>query len=102
MNSNPWRTSSTAEGLGPWRGRGVLPIAISAIAETQKLAASTAKARLSPRLEISQPAAAGPARRSASGRTNWSSELAAASWSAGRMSGTIASNAGLKNAVPTP
>ena len=49
-----------------------------------------------------QPPIAGPARRWAIGRTNWSSELAAGRSDAGRMSGTSASKAGVKNAVPAP
>src|SRR5205814_8795162 len=48
----------------------------------------------------SQPPSAGPASRSAIGRTNWSSEFAAARSLAGSRSGTIASKAGVKNAVP--
>ena len=49
-----------------------------------------------------KPPSAGPARRRATGRMNWSSELACGSSEAGRTSGTIASNAGPKNAVPAP
>ncbi len=51
---------------------------------------------------MSRPPSAGPASRSATGRTNWSSEFARASSEAGRTSGTIASNAGPKNAAPAP
>ena len=55
-----------------------------------------------PKAAMIQPPAAGPARRRAIGRTNWSSELAAGRSDAGRMSGTSASKAGVKNAVPAP
>ena len=65
-------------------------------------AASTANAIPGPKAAISQPPTAGPARRNAIGRTNWSSELAAGRSDAGRMSGTRASNAGVKKAVPAP
>ena len=51
------------------------------------------------RAATSAPPSAGPASRSAIGRTNWSSELAAARSARGTSSGTIASKAGVKNAV---
>lgn len=44
----------------------------------------------------------GPARRSAIGLTKWSRAFAWPSSCAGRTSGTIASNAGPKNAAPAP
>ena len=77
-------------------------IASSAIAETTNDAASTAKAVPAPSTSMSTPPSAGPARRSAIGRTNWSSALACASSLAGSTSGTSASKDGLKNAVPPP
>ena len=73
-----------------------------ATVEAAKDAASTANAVPVPTPATSTPPSAGPARRSAIGRTNWSSELAAARSAAGTMSGTTASKAGVKNAVPTP
>jgi hypothetical protein len=77
-------------------------IASRTAAETAKDAASTAKATPTPKTATNQPPTAGPARRSVIGRTNWSSEFAAGRSAAGRMSGTIASKAGVKKAVPTP
>src|SRR4051794_28553256 len=74
----------------------------SAIAEMPNDAASNANAAPMPTASMSTPPSAGPARRSATGRTNWSSELACASSAAGRTSGTIASKAGPKNAAPAP
>ncbi len=74
----------------------------SAAPEAMNEAASSANAEPAPRAATSTPPIAGPARRSASGRTNWSSELACPSSSAGSSSGTSASNAGAKKPVPTP
>ncbi len=82
--------------------RPVAPIASRAAAEATKVRASTAKALDVPMAAMSHPPAAGPASRRATGRTNWSSEFAAGRSDAGRRSGTTASNAGVKNAVPTP
>ena len=82
------------------RARGA--IASSATAETTKDAASTAKAVPAPSTSMSTPPRAGPARRSAIGRTNWSRALAWARSPAGSTSGTSASKDGLKNAVPPP
>ena len=55
-----------------------------------------------PKIAISHPPTAGPSIRNAAGRTNWSSEFAAVSSVVGTSSGTIASKAGPKNAVPAP
>jgi hypothetical protein len=55
-----------------------------------------------PKAAIIQPPIAGPTIRKAAGRTNWSSEFACVSSASGTRSGTIASNAGPKNAVPAP
>ena len=77
-------------------------IASSAAAETANVAALSANAQPTPTPAIRKPPSAGPASRSASGRTNWSSELACGSSEAGSTSGTIASNAGPKNAVAAP
>ena len=63
---------------------------------------SSAKAQPTPTPAMRKPPSAGPARRRATGRMNWSSEFACGSSEAGRTSGTIASNAGPKNAVPAP
>ena len=82
------------------RARGA--IASSATAETTNDAASSAKAVPAPNTSMSTPPSAGPARRSAIGRTNWSSALAWARSPAGSTSGTSASKDGLKNAVPAP
>ena len=82
----------------PRLGHGALArarrIASSATAETRNVIASSANAAPAPTAPTSTPPTAGPASRSASGRTSWSSALACASSSAGRSSGTIASNAG--------
>ena len=77
-------------------------IASSATAEMAKDAASTANAVPAPSTSMSTPPSAGPARRSAIGRTNWSSALACARSPAGSTSGTSASKEGLKKAVPPP
>jgi hypothetical protein len=74
----------------------------SASVDAANDAASTANAPPAPIQATRTPPSAGPARRSAIGRTNWSSEFAAASSSAGTTSGTIASKAGVKKAVPMP
>ena len=74
----------------------------SAIVEMPNDAASNANAVPTPTASMSRPPSAGPASRSATGRTNWSSEFARASSEAGRTSGTIASKAGPKNAAPAP
>ena len=77
-------------------------IASSAAAETANVAALSANAQPTPTPSMRKPPAAGPASRRASGRTNWSSELACGSSEAGSTSGTIASKAGPKNAVAAP
>ena len=81
---------------------GRLAIASTAAAEARKESASSVKATPVPATAMSTPPTAGPTRRSAIGRTRWSSALACASSSAGRTSGVIASNAGPKNAPPAP
>ena len=73
----------------------------TATAEAANEAASTANATPVP-TATSNPPIAGPASRSAMGRTNWSSEFAAARSSGGSKSGTMASNAGMKNALAAP
>ena len=65
-------------------------------------AASRAKAEPAPIEATSHPPRAGPINRNAIGRTSWSSAFACASSSSARICGTIASNAGPKNAVPAP
>ena len=49
-----------------------------------------------------KPPSIGPTSRVATGRMNWSSELACVRSSSGTRSGMIASNAGPKNAEPAP
>ena len=83
-------------------GRGRARIESSALAETANEGASSANAPPTPTASISTPPSAGPGEPQRDGRTNWSSELACASSDAGRTSGTIASNAGAKNAAPAP
>src|SRR5881396_3318056 len=56
-----------------------------------KVAASSAKAQPGPTAATTAPPRAGPARRNAAGRTNWSSKFASTSRSVGTISGTIAS-----------
>src|SRR5438093_8914397 len=65
-------------------------------------AESSANAVPDPSPATMAPPTAGPTRRSAIGRTNWSREFAAGRSAEGTMSGTTASKAGMKNAVPTP
>ena len=65
-------------------------------------AESSANAVPEPSPATMAPPIAGPTRRSAIGRTNWSREFAAGRSAEGTMSGTTASKAGMKNAVPTP
>ena len=77
-------------------------IASSAAAETANVAALRANAQPTPTPAMRKPPSAGPASRRATGRMNWSSEFACGSSEAGSTSGTIASNAGPKNAVPAP
>ncbi len=77
-------------------------IAHTIAADSTKDAASSAKAVPTPKAATSQPPSAGPASRKAIGRTNWSSEFACGSIDSGSRPGTIASNAGPKNAVPAP
>ena len=81
---------------------GRLAIASTAPAEARNDSASSVNATPVPATAIRPPPSAGPTRRSAIGRTRWSSALAWASSSAGRTSGVIASNAGPKNAPPAP
>src|SRR6266536_2644603 len=100
--SNPSFIALKDERTGTDRGWAGGRIRNTASVEAAKDAASTANAEPAPRPATSAPPTAGPARRSAIGRTNWSSELAAARSAAGTMSGTIASKAGVKKAVPTP
>ena len=77
-------------------------MASSVAAETTNDAASSPKDHPTPTTPMTTPPTAGPARRSASGRMSWSSELAWASASDGSSSGTRASEAGSKNAVAAP
>ena len=94
--------SPPTEPCAPWIVRAGAAIANSAAAETANVAALSAKAQPTPTPSMRKPPSAGPASRRATGRMNWSSELACGSSEAGRTSGTIASNAGPKNAVPAP
>ena len=77
-------------------------IASTAATEATNDTASRANAVPTPRPAIIQPPSAGPTSRNAMGRTSWSSELAWASSLSGSRLGTIASNAGPKNAWPAP
>ena len=71
------------------------------MSEAANEAASTAKAMPVPRA-IRAPPRTGPRRRIAIGRMNWSSEFADGRSARGTSSGTIASKAGVKKAVPMP
>ncbi len=77
-------------------------MANTATVEAANESASSAKAVPVPAVATRTPPSAGPSRRSVIGRTNWSSEFAAGRSLPGTTSGTIASNAGVKNAVPIP
>src|SRR6478752_6063128 len=66
--------------------------------EAANVAASRTNAVDAPKLATIRPPSAGPARRRAMGRTNWSSEFAAGRWSVETRLGTIASKAGTKKA----
>ena len=92
-----WRT--------PWsviarRGRAVM--ASTAAAEATKLAASSRKAGPEPTPATMKPPSAGPIRRTISGRSRDIRALARGSWSSGSRSGTMAVEAGLKKASPSP
>jgi hypothetical protein len=73
-----------------------------AVAEAANDPASVRKATPGPNAAINHPPSAGPMNRTASGRTNWPSEFACSSSSRGTSCGTIAVNAGVKSALPTP
>jgi len=101
MKTSPLRMSSITD-RPACTGWGAARIASTATPATANDAASVANAIPGLNAAMIQPPIAGPARRWAIGRTNWSSELAAGRSAPGRMSGTSASKAGVKNAVPAP
>jgi hypothetical protein len=70
--------------------------------EKANVQASTTNAVPGPPVATIHPPSAGPSIRRAAGRTSWSSEFAWFSSASGTRPGTIASNAGPKNAVPAP
>ena len=70
--------------------------------ESTNVAAFAVKAHPAPTAATSTPPSIGPASRVASGRMNWSSELAWVRVPSGTRSGMVASNAGPKNAEPAP
>ena len=72
--------------------------------DTANVPASAKKAgpALPPESAMIHPPTAGPSMRNRAGRTNWSSEFACGSSASGTRSGTTASNAGPKNALPAP
>ena len=82
--------------------RGGIRSISSAPAEIRNDAPSRRNTDPAPATAIRMPPSAGPAIRRTSGRASWSSALACASRSLGRSSGTIASNAGAKNAAAVP
>ena len=100
-NRKPCRRSAATE-WWPLARESRDDIASTIAADSANDAESTAKAVPTPSPATSQPPSAGPASRKQIGRMNWSSEFAWASSDSGSRSGTMASNAGPKNAVPAP
>ena len=107
-NARPSRSSSTtcwapeAADAVDGVGRAWVRMSASATAETANDAASIANAAPAPAVATIAPPSAGPASRSASGLTSWSSALAWTRRCGGTSSGTIAPNAGPNIASPLP
>src|SRR5918996_57883 len=100
--ARPSRTSRSTDAPAESRSSGRGRMRKIAVAETRKVPASRRNASPGPIVATIQPPSAGPTSMNASGRMNWSSELACRSRSRGTIWGTIDVKAGPKNASPVP
>src|SRR3954471_18731151 len=101
-NRSPDFIAATADSESSLQRRAGGRIIPTAIVEAANERLSSAKDVPDPSPATSAPPRVGPTRRRAIGRTNWSREFAAGRSAEGTRSGTAASKAGVKNAVPTP
>src|SRR5918996_1652898 len=100
--ASPSRTSRSIDAPTDSRSKGRGRMRKIAVAEARNVPASRRNASPGPIVATSQPPRAGPTSMKASGRMNWSSELASSSRFRGTIWGTTEVAAGPKNASPVP